>query len=157
MTTLVESLDAMARLYRGYDAQLAEWLSTGPSDAGADAAAGQDLARLSRLEEDFITRARVLGEAVERERVRIAGSVGSDLALREAAHRTEAGEDGERACNEAAAAIAAVARRRVEVLRRLEAFCSDVRNDRGKIAATRRLGKLYYRNRGKGRRVDGHV
>lgn len=176
MSTLAERLDEMARLYRGYERQLVEWLdeierlrvaaeggSTGvdPSRSEGGTPSSSDieysLGRLASLEEAFMKRARELGDGIEGERRRLAHARGADLSLKEASADPGAGEGAPAACADAAAAVAAVARRRVAALRSLEVFRESVRADRGKLAAARRLGKMYYRRRGQGRRVDGHV
>lgn len=165
MATLAERLEELERLYRGFDRQLEEWIASGAS-AGSAIEDGRIpggeppdpwLARLSRLEEAFIRRARVLGDAIEEERRRISRRAGRDLSLREAAARPGGGEGATAACDRAAAAVTVVARRRVEALRRLETFRTGVAEERGKVAAARRLGKMYGKRRERGRRVDGRV
>lgn len=176
MTKLAEQLREMARLYRGYERQLVEWLdeierlraaeAPGPIVAAPSRFEGgtpsaseieNALARLAALEEVFMKRAREIGDGIERARRRLAHARGADLSLREASADPEAGEGAVAACADAAAAVAAVARQRVAALRSLEVFRDSVRTERGRLAAARRLGKMYYRSRGEGRRVDGHV
>lgn len=178
MTTLAEGLEDMARLYRGYGVQLSEWLvEAGTPETGetaqkmrlsaidvamiglvpGEASADIRLARLAALEESFMTRARVIGEAIEVARVRLSHRAGRNLTLREASCLPGAGSGAEKACAAASEAVAEVARRRVLALRRLETFCESVREERGKLAVARKLGKMYYGKRERGRRVDGHA